>query len=147
MQTALTLHARNRVSMRSVSFTPVCCTHTCVNRFFSIMSSYADWIPVFSTSTDYEADMARDRLDASGIPAVVLTKRDHAFNLNVGDLADVNVFVPPTREEEARAVLNEKLSDEELEEAAMNADPGVLDAEPSTPESSDSEAPDSSDAS
>jgi len=109
-----------------------------------MMSSYADWIPVFSTSTDYEADMARDRLDASGIPAVVLTKRDHAFNLNVGDLADVNVFVPPAREEEARAVLNERLSDEELEEAAMNADPGILDVEPSTPESSDSEAPDTS---
>lgn len=109
------------------------------------MSSYADWIPVFSTSTDYEADMARDRLDDSGIPAVVLTKRDHAFNLNVGDLADVNVFVPPDREEEARTVLNEKLSDEELEEAAMNADPGILDEEPSAQRSSSSEAPNDSD--
>lgn len=111
------------------------------------MSSYADWIPVFSTSTDYEADMARDRLDDSGIPAVVLTKRDHAFNLNVGDLADVNVFVPPDREVEARAVLNETLTDEELEEAAMNADPGILDEDPSAPGTADSdvsEAPDAS---
>ncbi len=85
---------------------------------------YEDWVSVFDTSTDYEADLVRDRLDDSGLPAVVLTQRDHAFNLNVGDLAAVRVMVPPDRAGEARDILDSApLSDEELDEAAMKADP------------------------
>ena len=87
-------------------------------------TTYEDWIVVFKTSTDYEGDLVRDRLDDAGISAVVLTQRDHAFNLNVGDLAPVNVLVPPDQIDEARAVLESKpFSDAELNEAAMNADP------------------------
>jgi hypothetical protein len=83
-----------------------------------------DWIIVFSCGTDYEADLVRDRLDDSGIPAVVLTQRDHAFNLNVGDLSDVHVLVQPEREEDALALIEERIpSDEELERAALDADP------------------------
>ena len=86
--------------------------------------TYESWTSIFKTSTDYEADLVRDRLDDSGLPAVVLTQRDHAFNLNVGDLSAVHVMVPPDRAEEARQLLQEEiLTDEELEEAAMNADP------------------------
>ena len=84
---------------------------------------YEEWIAVFKTSTDYEADLVRDRLDDAGLPAVVLTQRDHAFNLNVGDLSPVNVMVPPDRLEEAREVLETRISDEELEAAAAEADP------------------------
>lgn len=91
-------------------------------------ASYEDWIPVFSSGTDYEADIVRDRLDDADIPAVVLTQRDHAFNLNVGDLAAVHVMVPPSHAEEARDLLeSEAISDEELEEAALNADPHAPD--------------------
>lgn len=87
---------------------------------------YEEWISIFETGTDYEADLVRDRLDDSGIEAVVLTQRDHAFNLNVGDLASVHVLVPPGRVEEARELLEgELISDEELEEAALNADPNA----------------------
>lgn len=83
-----------------------------------------DWVIVFSCGTDYEADLVRDRLDDSGIPAVVLTQRDHAFNLNVGDLSDVHVLVQPEREEDALALIEERIpSDEELERAALDADP------------------------
>jgi hypothetical protein len=87
------------------------------------MSTYEDWVSVFRTGTDYEGDLVRDRLDDSGIPAVVLTQRDHAFNLNVGDLAEVHVMVPPDHVDEAVQLLGETLSDEELEEAALGADP------------------------
>ena len=87
-------------------------------------SNYENWIPVFSTSTDYEADLVRDRLDDAGIPAVVLTQRDHAFNLTVGDLAEVNVLVQPNRVAEAQALLgSEPFSDAELEAAALSAAP------------------------
>ncbi len=85
---------------------------------------YERWVSVFDTSTDFEADLVRDRLDDSGIPAVVLTQRDHAFNLNVGDLAAVRVMVPPDRVGDAEDLLGtEPLSDAELDEAAMNAGP------------------------
>jgi hypothetical protein len=87
------------------------------------MSSHEDWVSVFRTSTDYEADLVRDRLDDSGIPAVVLTQRDHAFNLTVGDLAAVHVMVPPAQADDAVSLLEEQLSDEELEAAALGADP------------------------
>lgn len=92
-------------------------------------STYEDWIVVFKTSTDYEGDLVRDRLDDAGVSAVVLTQRDHAFNLTVGDLAPVNVLVPPDQVGEARAVLESRpFTDEELNDAAMNADPNAPDA-------------------
>ncbi len=90
---------------------------------------YEDWISVFNTSTDFEADLVRDRLDDGGIPAVVLTQRDHAFNLNVGDLSAVHVMVRPADADRAREVLAEvAFTDEELEQAAMAADPQAPDA-------------------
>ena len=85
--------------------------------------TYEGWVSVFECSTDFEADLVRDRLDEEDIPAVVLTQRDHSFNLNVGDLAPVHVMVPPGDEADARAVLDRApLTDEELEAAAMSAD-------------------------
>ena len=89
-------------------------------------STYENWVVVFKTSTDYEGDIVRDRLDDAGVSAVVLTQRDHAFNLTVGDLAPVNVLVPPDQVDEARAVLESRpFSDAELNEAAMSADPNA----------------------
>jgi len=92
-----------------------------------------DWISVFSTTTDYEADLVRDRLADAGIAAVVHTQRDHAFNLTVGELAQVHVMVPKAYADEARALVNTPaLSDDELETAALAADPLAPDA--TTPE-------------
>jgi hypothetical protein len=89
-----------------------------------INDTYQDWVVVFQSGTDYEGDIVRDRLDDAGVPAVVLTQRDHAFNLNVGDLAAVNVLVPPDHVEAANAILqSEPFTDEELDDAALKADP------------------------
>ncbi len=91
--------------------------------------NYEGWVPAFTASTDYEADFVRDRFGDAGIPAVVLTQRDHTFNLNVGELAQVRVLVPPDRFAEAVALLNvPALSDAELDEAAMAASPVAPDA-------------------
>ena len=88
--------------------------------------TFEGWISVFSSGTDYEADLVRDRLDDSGINAVVLTQRDHSFNLTFGDLAKVHVMVPGERVEDARALLqSEPLTDEELSEVALSADPNA----------------------
>lgn len=90
---------------------------------------YEDWVSVYEAGTDYEADLVRDRLDDNGIAAVVLTQRDHAFNLNVGNLGAVSVMVRPPDVTRAREILAEvPLTDEELEEAAMSADPQAPDA-------------------
>lgn len=82
------------------------------------------WVVVFSTGTDYEAKLVRDRLDDSGLDAVVLTHRDHAFNLNVGKLSLVRVLVAPHQAADAIAILGApQITDEELAAAAMKADP------------------------
>ncbi len=91
--------------------------------------TYEDWVTVFESGTDYEADLVRDRLDDSGVDAVILTQRDHAFNLNVGDLANVRVLVPPDQADDAVAVLRSKpFTDQELDDAAMAADPEAPEA-------------------
>ena len=87
------------------------------------------WVSAFETSTDFEADLVRDRLDEEGVSAVVLTQRDHAFNLNVGDLAQVHVMVPPEHEAKAREIIERApLTDAELEAAALAADVMAPDA-------------------
>ncbi|WP_412067755.1 putative signal transducing protein [Rubrivirga sp. IMCC43871] len=91
--------------------------------------TYEGWISIFEASTDFEADLVRDRLDEAEIPAVVLTQRDHSFNLNVGDLSPVHVMVKPEDEGRARGVLDEApISDADLEAAAMAADVDAPDA-------------------
>ncbi len=96
---------------------------------------YEGWIAVFSSGTDFEADLVRDRLDEAGIPAVVLTQRDHAFNLTIGDLSPVHVMVQPENVEEAKLVVAEApVSDAELTEAAMAADINAPDAHPPSEE-------------
>lgn len=83
---------------------------------------YEGWIVVFQSGTDYESDLVRDRLDDAGLHAVVLSQRDHAFNLTHGDLAQVRVLTPPEHVEAAAEVLGTAPpSDEELEAAALTS--------------------------
>ena len=97
--------------------------------------TYEGWVSIFECSTDFEADLVRDRLDEEDIPAVVLTQRDHAFNLNVGDLSAVHVMVQPDDEAAARELLAEApITDAELEAAAMAADVMAPDAHDPTNE-------------
>jgi Putative prokaryotic signal transducing protein len=86
--------------------------------------TFEGWVSAFRSGTDYEADLVRDRLDDSGISAVVLTQRDHSFNLNHGDLALVNVMVPRDELKAAMEILTaEPLTDSELAEVALRSDP------------------------
>ena len=91
--------------------------------------TYEGWLAVYTASTDFEADLVRDRLGEADIPAVVLTQRDHSFSLNVGDMSPVHVMVPPAHEAAAREIINAApLTDAELEEAALSADIDAPDA-------------------
>ncbi len=83
-----------------------------------------DWVPVYRTGTDYEAEIVRDRLSDAGIPAVIENKRDHAFNLTIGDMARIRVMVQADYEKEALSVLRSAgVSDDELTRLALEASP------------------------
>ncbi len=85
---------------------------------------YQGWVSVFRSGTDYEAELVRDRLVDSGIAAVVLAHRDHAFNLTHGDMAQVRVMVHPDHVHAALGLLaSEPLTMEELTRVALAADP------------------------
>jgi len=80
------------------------------------------WVSIYRSSTDYEADMVRDRLDSSGVPAAVFSQRDHVLNLTMGGMAKVYVLVPKEYEQRAIEILKEQpLTQDELEEAASDA--------------------------
>ena len=82
------------------------------------------WRTVYVTGVDYEANLTASRLRSEGIEAVVMTKRDSAFSLSVGDLAKIFVLVPPHEEVRAKQILlTQPFSDSELGEIAEAADP------------------------
>ena len=98
------------------------------------------WLEVFQTGTDYEADLVRDRLDDSGLEAVIMRKKDQAFSLTHGSMSRIYVLVPPHHQEEALAILSsETVSDEELTAAALAADPENAPGPPDTGEESTSD--------
>ncbi len=89
------------------------------------------WMTIYSTSTDYEAELVKDRLVDAGVDAVILTHRDRAFSLNVGDMSVVRILVPPDQEETARGILDSPpISVTDLTDAALRADPILDDEEP-----------------
>ncbi|HET6528030.1 MAG TPA: hypothetical protein VFG39_04700 [Balneolaceae bacterium] len=67
----------------------------------------SNWVCVMERSTELEIASAQNYLSNLDIPSNILTKRDSAFNLNVGDLALVYLYVPKEYEEEARQALEE----------------------------------------
>lgn len=92
---------------------------------------YEGWLAVYKTGKDYAAEVVRDRLDDAGLSAVIMSKRDSAFNLNVGSLSDIFVMVPPRDVDEARSILaSDGVSDKELEIQALAADPDLNDEGP-----------------
>ncbi len=81
---------------------------------------YHGWRIVFSSGTDYESELVRNRLADADIPVVLLSQRDHAWNLCHGYLAKVRVLVPEAYREEAEALLSAPpVTVEELEALAQ----------------------------
>ena len=79
---------------------------------------------MFFSGTDYESELVRNRLADAEIPAVLLSQRDHAWNLSHGYLAKVRVLVPDAYLEAAQELLREPpLSLEELEALALQEKP------------------------
>lgn len=66
-----------------------------------------DWVCVFERGTEYEVESAKNYLSSREIPSQILSKRDSAFSLNVGETALVYLYVPKDFERQAREALEE----------------------------------------
>ena len=66
-----------------------------------------NWVVVFTTNLEYEAEMVRANLEGAGIPCLVFSQRDHAYGVAIGDMAIVNVMVQKENLKEAKEYLDQ----------------------------------------
>lgn len=84
------------------------------------------WVAAYETGVDYEAELVADRLKDAGVPAVVLNQREKSIGIPFSDQKLIRVMVQPERLDDAKEILSQQpVSDEELEQAALDADPDV----------------------
>jgi len=82
------------------------------------------WVSVFESGVDYEAEMVKDRLQSSGIEAVIMAKKDRSFQLTHGAMSRIYVLVPPDKQAQASELTQiDPFTAEELTEAALAYDP------------------------
>jgi hypothetical protein len=70
-------------------------------------NSSIEWVQVFTTSTQLEADMLKANLQSADIPVQLLSQVDSSRQLTVGGLAIVKVFVPASDIDDARAIIDD----------------------------------------
>lgn len=68
------------------------------------------WVCLAHTASDLEAQMMQNFLQSQEIECQILSKRDSAYSLNVGDMAHVFVYVPVAMADEAREALDRDFS-------------------------------------
>lgn len=66
-----------------------------------------NWVCVLEGSTDYEVDLAKNYLSNLKIPSNILSKRDTAYSLIIGEMALIYLYVPIEFEKKAREALEE----------------------------------------
>lgn len=71
-----------------------------------------NWVCVLERGTEYEVELAKSYLSNLNIPSNILSKRDSAYSLNVGEMSMVYLYVPKEFENKAKKALME-LNDQE----------------------------------
>lgn len=66
-----------------------------------------NWVCVLESGVEYEIELARNYLNNLKIPSNILSKRDTAYSLIIGDMALIYLYVPIDFEKKARKALNE----------------------------------------
>lgn len=66
-----------------------------------------NWVCVLESNTDLEVEMVKNYFSNLKIPSNILSKRDSAYSLNVGEMAMVYLYVPKDFEQKARNALAE----------------------------------------
>ena len=87
-----------------------------------------EWEIVKIVGTEEEATVVVGFLQSSGFEAVVESLHASEFPTDIGDLANVNIRVPPERADEAKALLNQREDVATGDEGEMAGEP--LDGEP-----------------
>lgn len=77
-----------------------------------------NWVCVLESGLEFEINLARNYLSNLKIPSNILSKRDTAYSLTVGDMALIYLYVPIEFEKKARKAL------EELENSEFEYDVG-----------------------
>lgn len=75
-----------------------------------------NWVCVMEGGNEYDIGLAKTYLSSLKIPSNILSKRDSAYSLTVGEMALVYLYVPEEFETKARTVL------ERLEEEGFDSD-------------------------
>ncbi|KIO44164.1 MULTISPECIES: putative signal transducing protein [Porphyromonadaceae] len=63
-----------------------------------------NWVSVFTTNEEFEAERIKELLSDSNIPAVILNQKDSSYIM----LGEVNVMVNKEHKEEAEKVIKNK---------------------------------------
>jgi hypothetical protein len=87
------------------------------------MAEAEEWEIVKIVGTEEEAMVVVGFLQSSGIDAEPESLHVSEFPTDIGDLANVNIRVPPDRAEEARALLNQREDVATGQEGAMAGEP------------------------
>jgi len=66
-----------------------------------------DWICVYKTSTELDANMVRNYLESNDIEVQILSKQDSAYGFTVGYMAVVFLYVSVATSEKAIKALEE----------------------------------------
>ncbi len=70
-------------------------------------SSVPGWTCVYETGAEYDAQLVKGYLDSRDIQCNILNKRDSAYNLNIGDMARIWLYVPDDQAIAARLALKD----------------------------------------
>jgi hypothetical protein len=74
-----------------------------------------NWVCVMEGGNEFDVGLAKAYLSSLKIPSNILSKRDSAYSLTVGEMALVYLYVPKEFEKKARKALEELKNREEEE--------------------------------
>ena len=80
------------------------------------------WVCVLERNLEYEVVLARNYLANLKIPSNILSKRDSAHSLNIGEMSLIYLYVPEEFEKKARKALSSFI--DELEDSVILPEDG-----------------------
>lgn len=83
--------------------------HACLCEAHRTVSVIGGWAQVYTTTTEFEAQLVRENLRAEGLDAQVFSQRDRAFSVDLGELSIVRVLVPVWEHQAALQVIRDHM--------------------------------------
>lgn len=71
------------------------------------------WVCVLERGTELEVHLEANFLKNEGIPVHILSKRDTAYSLTIGEMSSVYLYVPEEYQQKALELLDSNLSSED----------------------------------